>query len=135
MLHLAIELATKAHLGQKRRGGEPYIEHCRRVALRLMEKGESDEVIATAWLHDAYEDGGITLFQLADSGLPFVVVKAVEIMAKGKEEPYEEYLVRVKANPITAKVKVADTLDNISDAHVTPKQILKYARGLLFLLS
>lgn len=46
---------------------------------------------------------------------------------------YEEYLARVRANPIACRVKVADMLHNLSDSP-TQKQILKYARGLLILL-
>lgn len=71
----------------------------------------------------------VTLFA---RGIPECVVTAVEILTKRKGLPYLEYLYGVRANPIARKVKIADMLSNLAD-NPTPKQIRKYAEGLLFL--
>jgi (p)ppGpp synthase/HD superfamily hydrolase len=129
---LAEHIARKAHAEQLRRDGvTPYITHPEAVARRLF--GESDEVIATAWLHDVLEDTSVTAEILRTSGIPAQVVNAVVRLTKSSEHSYEFYLAGVRENEIARKVKVADMLHNLSDAP-TQEQIVKYARGLLALL-
>lgn len=128
---LAREVAEYAHKGQYRRDGiTPYIEHPAKVALRVKEQGE--EAIACAYLHDVIEDTTITEKMLRLT-FPDSVVDAVVVMTKKKGVSYEAYLAGVKANPIARKVKIADMLANLADAP-TDKQIVKYAKGLLYLM-
>ncbi len=135
MLHTAITLAERGHAGQTRRGGEPYFNHVRRVAMRLAEAGEADEVVAAGYLHDVVEDRRMTLFQLVDAGIPQRVLHLVGLLTKGEDEDYiTEFLPRIKADPDALKVKLADIVDNASDAHCTRKQLLKYGRALVYLL-
>ena len=62
MIELAIEVATKAHDGQYRKGTKtPYIFHPYTVAMMLMKEGVSDEIIIAALLHDTVEDTDIDL--------------------------------------------------------------------------
>ncbi len=127
----AKRIASRAHSGQHRRDGwMPYINHPAAVAERLA--NESPEVVATAWLHDVLEDTAMMRQDLYDAGIPASVVEAVHVLTKNDETEYADYLSRVKAHPIACKVKVADMLANLADAP-TEKQIVKYARGLLFL--
>ncbi len=57
----AIDVATAAHNGQKRKSGEPYITHPLAVAANLVDWGmDSDSVIAGI-LHDTVEDAGLTI--------------------------------------------------------------------------
>ncbi len=60
----AYECAAAAHLGQRRRSGEPYISHPLAVAGLVASLGLDDVTIAAALLHDAVEDTGITLDDL-----------------------------------------------------------------------
>ena len=54
----ALELATKIHEGQYRKGSHvPYIVHPFEVALILLKNGGDTEMIAAALLHDTLEDG------------------------------------------------------------------------------
>jgi len=53
--------ADKAHIGQKRASGEPYITHCLSVASILAELRVPSEVIIAALLHDTVEDTSLTL--------------------------------------------------------------------------
>ena len=57
----AFKLAYKAHNGQLRASGEPYIIHPIAVADLLKEIGASSSVIAAGLLHDVVEDTGIAL--------------------------------------------------------------------------
>jgi guanosine-3',5'-bis(diphosphate) 3'-pyrophosphohydrolase len=55
----AYRLAEKAHAGQKRASGEPYVYHCLAVAAILTEYMMPAEIIAAGLLHDTVEDTSI----------------------------------------------------------------------------
>ena len=57
----AYEFAEKAHEGQKRTSGEPYIVHPVSVAYILLELGMDTDTICAAMLHDVVEDTDATL--------------------------------------------------------------------------
>lgn len=56
LVERAYKFSKKAHHGQKRRSGEPYITHPLSVAKTLLDLGMSDEMAAAALLHDVVED-------------------------------------------------------------------------------
>jgi guanosine-3',5'-bis(diphosphate) 3'-pyrophosphohydrolase len=57
----AYHFATKAHKGQTRVSGEPYVNHCIAVATILAEMRVPPIVVAAGLLHDTVEDTEITL--------------------------------------------------------------------------
>ena len=57
----AIEMATKAHEGQLRKTGEPYIVHPLAVKKILEEWGMDEDTIIAGILHDTVEDTDLTL--------------------------------------------------------------------------
>jgi guanosine-3',5'-bis(diphosphate) 3'-pyrophosphohydrolase len=59
----AYDLANRAHMGVRRRSGEPYIQHPLEVALLLADMRIDADGIAAALLHDVVED---TVFSLED---------------------------------------------------------------------
>ena len=61
LIEKAYLLAAKAHEGQLRRSGEPYITHPLQVALILAELELDKESIAAGILHDVVEDTGISM--------------------------------------------------------------------------
>ena len=61
LVQRAYRIAEKAHQGQKRQSGEPYITHCIAVASILAELSVPPEVIVAGLLHDTVEDTSITL--------------------------------------------------------------------------
>jgi (p)ppGpp synthase/HD superfamily hydrolase len=129
-LHDVISIAAQAHWGQTRRDGvTPYINHPKAVAERV--RGDIDAEMV-AWLHDVLEDTDLTANDLLDKGVPFNVIEAVIWLTKTKGVSYETYLALIKKNPLARKVKIADMLANLSDAP-SEKQIVKYAKGLLYL--
>ncbi len=60
----AYEFAAKAHEGQKRSSGQPYIIHPLAVAFILLELGMDTDTICAAILHDVVEDTPATLDDL-----------------------------------------------------------------------
>jgi len=126
---MAFNVASVAHEGQFRRDEvTPYIEHPRAVAKRV----KTPEQKAVAWLHDVLEDTPATRETLVEQGFPADVIEAVEAMTHRTGEPYQDYLERVRANSLARKVKTADMLANLADTP-TRRQIIRYAKGLIFL--
>ncbi len=64
ILRRAVALASRAHTGQSRASGEPYVQHSLAVARILAELGLDHETLAAAILHDVVEDGAIALDDL-----------------------------------------------------------------------
>jgi len=108
-LEKAIEIAAKAHAGQKRFNGEPYILHLLRVMAAV--KTIDEKVVAV--LHDVVEDTNITISNLIDDGFSTSVIEAVSILTHNKNESYEEYINGITWNNIARNVKIADMKDNI----------------------
>ncbi|MDQ1173792.1 guanosine-3',5'-bis(diphosphate) 3'-pyrophosphohydrolase [Microbacterium testaceum] len=65
IIERAYAVADKAHDGQKRQSGEPYITHPLAVAQILAELGLGPKAIAAALLHDTVEDTDYPLDELA----------------------------------------------------------------------
>jgi GTP pyrophosphokinase len=72
LVERAYDVAAKAHRGQKRANGEPYVSHCLEVAKILAELGAPIPVVAAGLLHDTVEDTSVTLKDLADEFGPEV---------------------------------------------------------------
>lgn len=121
----ALEIALKAHEGQKDKAGQPYINH----PLRVSEGVATAEEKAVALLHDVIEDSDITLADLRAHGLPDQVVEAVDCITKCGREDYESYLQRVKSNPIARAVKIADIEHNSDLSRIPHPSPLDYARA------
>lgn len=132
LTELAERLARKHHRGQTRRDGiTPYIIHLEQV-VELLPKYDrlNEEIVASAWLHDVVEKGGLTIEELTlDYMIPLPVFLAVSALTKKKWEPYADYLERVKGVAIAVVVKRADIAANLADAP-TPHQRRKYALAL-----
>ena len=135
----AKDLAFKIHAGQTDKAGAPYTVHLETVASKLTEQGENEDVIVVGWLHDSVEDTNITVGEIREL-FGDEVSTAVDAITKRKNEPYQDYLQRVKFNEIARKVKLADLahnmdlsrLDNITDKDL--KRLEKYRRAKEFLL-
>jgi GTP pyrophosphokinase len=61
LIQRAYRTAEKAHRGQKRASGEPYINHCMEVAGILAELGTPIPAIAAGILHDTVEDTNLEI--------------------------------------------------------------------------
>ncbi len=131
----ALEIATKAHFGQKDKAGQDYILHPITVASFM----NTDEEKAVAYLHDVVEDTNVNFEDLRKIFSPNIV-EAIDAITKRKNETYEEYLKRVSMNKIARKVKAADMLHNMDLTRlkrITKKDIEranKYKNSILYLL-
>lgn len=109
LLEQAIEIALKAHAGQKDKAGAPYVLH----PLRLMLQMQTDEERMAAVLHDVVEDSAVTLDDLRASGFPQVVIEAVALLTRKGTDTYEQFVQKIKPHPLARRVKMADLRDNL----------------------
>lgn len=103
----ALQIAAKAHEGQKDKEGLPYILHPLRVMLKV-----EGEARIMAVLHDVIEDTSVTADDLRRAGFSEKIVAAVLCVTHRKDEPYADYVVRCKNNKVARRVKLADLEDN-----------------------
>ncbi len=105
----AIELAARAHAGQRDKGGQPYILH----PLRVMMAVTTDAERIAAVLHDIVEDTSITFDDLVAEGFADDVVDAIRALTKFEGETRELAAKRIVRDPIARAVKLADIADNM----------------------
>lgn len=127
LLEKAVEIAVKAHRGQKDRYGAPYILH----PLRVMNRVETLREKMVAILHDVVEDTKWTFADLQREGFPKEVIAAVDCLTKRDNEPYESLISRAAANPLARKVKLADLQDNMDVSRLndfTPEDAKRFTK-------
>lgn len=121
----ALRLAAAAHKGQVDKAGKDYIGHPIAVAESL----DTEEEQTAALLHDTVEDTEVTLEGLKAEGFSAAVVRAVECLTQRNGEPREAYLLRVAANPLAIKVKLADLAHNSDLSRLSAPAEKDYARA------
>lgn len=104
----ALQIAARAHEGQKDKSGQPYILH----PLRVMMSVKGEDALIVAVLHDVIEDTSITDEDLRQAGFREEIVAAVLCVTHRKDESYADYVVRCKGNEVARRVKLADLEDN-----------------------
>lgn len=128
----AIEIATEAHRGQFDKSGKDYIGH----PLRVMEMGQTEEEKIVGVLHDVVEDTEWTFEALEAEGFSQEVIAALKCVTKLSEnENYDDFIGRVRRNPLAVAVKINDLTDNmdirrlpyLSDKDV--KRLKKYLKA------
>lgn len=105
----AISIAALAHQQQVDHAGAPYMLHLMRVMLAV--HGEEEQIVAI--LHDLLEDTEWTLDRLAAEGFSPAILCSLEAVTHRKGEGYPAYIARCKADPVAARVKLADMRDNL----------------------
>ena len=131
-LERAIEIATQAHQGQFDKAGRDYIGH----PLRVMEMGKTENEKIVGVLHDVIEDTDWTFEKLTEEGFSQEIISALRCVTKLSEnENYDDFIDRVKKNPLAVAVKINDLTDNmdirrlpyLSDKDV--KRLKKYLKA------
>jgi len=136
--------AQYAHLGQKRRTGEPYIMHPERVSEIVSLYYPGNRVARmTALLHDTLEDaikqGNVAdeeeMIALIDDSIDDdaeaeEVVTSVLALTRHTSVDYESYLLSILNLENAVIVKMADMLDNLQD-NPSKNQKLKYGKALM----
>ena len=109
-LQRAIEIATEAHKGQCDKSGNDYIGH----PLRVMEMGRTEKEKIAGVLHDEVEDSDWTFEALEAEGFSQEIIAALKCVTKLSEnENYDDFIERVKKNPLAVAVKINDLTDNM----------------------
>ncbi|MDX1515013.1 MAG: HD domain-containing protein, partial [Gammaproteobacteria bacterium] len=90
IIERAFALADRAHHGQRRASGEPYIAHPLAVARILQELGLDHETIAAALLHDVVEDTEIGLDRISTDFGPSVAALVDGVTKMDAIDQYSE---------------------------------------------
>ena len=126
----AYEFAAKAHEGQVRSSGKPYITHPLAVAYTLLELGMDTDTICAALLHDVVEDTDATLDDLKKrfgqdvALLVDGVTKLSKIPTSTKEEQQAEnirkILLAMSQDIRVMIIKLSDRLHNMRTLKYRP---------------
>jgi guanosine-3',5'-bis(diphosphate) 3'-pyrophosphohydrolase len=118
LVKAAYEFAARAHQGQLRKTGEPYLEHPLTTAMFLAEFHLDAETLAAALLHDVPEDCGVSLDEIeANFGLQ--VVKLVDGVTK--------------LNKLTSRARTRETKSKVQAKNLR-KMLLATAEDLRVVL-
>jgi len=133
----AIEVATTAHEGQKRKSGDPYIVHPLAVMQILQDWGMDEDTVIAGVLHDTVEDTSLTLDEIkADFGetVAFLVDGVTKLgKARSGMRDLDTYLPQTKDNLLRLLVatgsdirvliiKLADRLHNLRTLSALPPE-------------
>ena len=131
----AIEMAKKAHEGQLRKTGEPYIVHPLAVKKILEEWGMDEDTVIAGILHDTVEDTALTLDEIRKEfgeSVAFLVDGVTKLSnARSGMRDIDTYLPETKDNFLRLMIalgddirvliiKLADRLHNIRTLSALP---------------
>jgi GTP pyrophosphokinase len=147
LIEKAYQVAEKAHAGQKRASGEPYVQHCLNVAHILAELHMPAAVVAAGLLHDTVEDTdlGLDYIQREFGGevaqLVDGVTKLAQLPRVSKEgntpidrhtESLRKTFMAMSDDVRVVLIKLADRLHNMRTLmHVRPEKQARIARETL----
>jgi len=146
-LDQAVDFASAAHSGQKRKSGEPYIIHPIITADTLISWGTDIDSVIAGVLHDTIEDTETTLDQINDR-FGHTIATLVDGVTKVSQassgmKNYDTYLPKTKDNLSKLLIavgqdvrviiiKLADRLHNLSTLrYLSPEKQVKVARESL----
>ena len=105
----ALQIAVRAHKGQKDKAGHDYILH----PIRVSERCDDPRAKIVALLHDTIEDTNVTADYLREEGFTEEIVEAVLAVTRREGEEYDDYVRRAAQNELGRMVKRADLEDNM----------------------
>ena len=140
-----MKIATKAHKGQTRWGGAPYITHPLRVsklaghiAANMSNAGRlarSDvticEIVGVA--HDIEEDTSVTAKDLSEQGVTQGQLFILKKLNKHNFDSYRDMICAIRFHKLASIVKYADITDNMYDLEGKKTMKDKYSLALLLL--
>ena len=133
----ALQIAMRAHAGQKDKAGHDYIMH----PIRVSERCGDLRAKIVALLHDTIEDTDVTADYLREQGFNEEIVEAVLSVTRREGESYDEHVRRAAANELGRMVKRADLEDNMDVRRYTEltdsdvERLRKYLRAWQYLLN
>ena len=132
----AFEVADRAHAGQKRKAGTPYVTHCVAAAQICAEMGLDEDCVVAALLHDCIEDTSLTHDDIAHqfgtevADIVEGVTKLTRVRFTNREDEQMENLRKMlmaMAKDIrVVLIKLADRLHNMRTMeYMTPAKQLE----------
>ena len=133
----AVEFAKKAHEGQKRKSGDPYIVHPMAVMKILEDWGMDEDTVIAGVLHDTVEDTEVTLEEIKGEfgeAVAFLVDGVTKLgKARSGMRDIDTYLPQTKDNLLRLLVatgsdirvliiKLADRLHNLRTLSALPPE-------------
>ena len=119
----AYEFAARAHAGQRRKNGDPYVTHCISASEITVDMGLDEDSIVAALLHDTIEDTSVTHERLAKefgstvADLVEGVTKLTRVQLVSKEdaqmESLRKMLMAMSKDIRVILIKMADRLHNM----------------------
>jgi GTP diphosphokinase / guanosine-3',5'-bis(diphosphate) 3'-diphosphatase len=131
LLQFAYDFAAKAHKGQKRKSGEPYIIHPLQAA-HILADMRIDPIIVTATiLHDVPEDTSVTLEEIGENFGDEIesLVRGITKLGKLKYRGVERYIENLRKMFVAMAedvrvmiIKFADRIHNLQTLGALPPQ-------------
>ncbi len=132
LIRKAYEFSDRAHAGQFRESGDPYVEHCLNVAFILAELHMDSQTIAAGLLHDVIEDAGATAKEIekdfgdeiADmvDGLTKMARLGIKSAAEEQVEYFRKMLLSMAKDIRIIVIKLADRLHNMRTLRHLPEE-------------
>ena len=124
----AYEFAAKAHEGQTRSSGQPYIIHPLAVSYILLGLGMDTDTICAAMLHDVVEDTPVTLDEVKRK-FGQDVAMLVDGVTKLNQVPIFDKEEQRAENDISDKIRTPEVSMNASKVSAIP-EVRKFLFGL-----
>lgn len=149
MIHIAENIIKTAFDGKFDKGGKPYINHLYRVSenslsyfnLEIIYPDYLDKLKIISLLHDLIEDcDDWNISHIQSIFQDEIITNAIELLTKKLNEPYDEYIEKIKSNEFAKAVKLADLCDNMDITRLYEinskdfQRLKKYHNSYLYLL-
>ena len=132
VLARAYRFSERAHLGQFRNSGEPYVTHCVEVAKILAELQLDTTTVASGLIHDVVEDTKISIGDVEKEFGPEIaaivdgLTKIAKLPNSGSNaerqvESYRKLLLSIAKDARVIIVKLADRLHNMRTLEFLPE--------------
>lgn len=131
LVRLAYDFAAEAHQGQKRKSGEPYINHSLETAIILAKVGMDQDTIIAALLHDVPEDTDYSLVDIEKNFGPEIakLVSGITKLGVIKYRGIQKYAENLRKMFVSMAqdlriilIKMADRLHNLKTLAVLPPE-------------
>src|SRR5687768_7559747 len=132
LLQRAYKYSERAHAGQTRLSGEPFVSHCVEVAKILADLQLDTVTVASGLIHDVVEDTSITvadierefgkdIAQIVD-GLTKIGSLPLNSMQERQVENYRKLLLSIAKDARVILIKLADRLHNMRTLEYLPDE-------------
>ncbi|MFI5300161.1 MAG: RelA/SpoT family protein, partial [Polyangiales bacterium] len=132
LLAHAYRFSERAHAGQTRRNGDPFVTHCVEVAKILADLQLDSVTVASALIHDVVEDTAVTvedverefgreIAQIVD-GLTKIGHLPLTSTQERQVENYRKLLLSIAKDARVILIKLADRLHNMRTLEFMPEE-------------